>query len=292
MNIQWYPGHMTKSKRIMEKDIKLVDIVIELVDARIPLSSKNPDINRLAQNKHRVIVLNKCDLADDNVTKEWEEYFKSIGYHVVKANSITGNGFKDITKTVDLLMKEKRDRLKAKGRVFVPARAMIVGIPNVGKSTLINKYVGKQMAKAGDRPGVTRSNQWIRIKKDFELLDTPGILWPKFEDINVGIKLAITGAINDQILDRVELSCRLIKAIAELDYNIIIDRYKIETTEEECLKTPHITLEKIGTKRGFLIKGGEIDFERTSIIVLDEYRGKRLGNITLERPSDIDSENE
>ncbi len=292
MNIQWYPGHMTKSKRIMEKDIKLVDIVIELVDARIPLSSKNPDINRLAQNKHRVIVLNKCDLADDNVTKEWEEYFKSIGYHVVKANSITGNGFKDITKTVDLLMKEKRDRLKAKGRVFVPARAMIVGIPNVGKSTLINKYVGKQMAKAGDRPGVTRSNQWIRIKKDFELLDTPGILWPKFEDINVGIKLAITGAINDQILDRVELSCRLIKAIAQLDYNIIIERYKIETTEEECLETPHITLEKIGKKRGFLIKGGEIDFERTSIIVLDEYRGKRLGNITLERPSDIDSEKE
>ncbi len=287
MNIQWYPGHMTKSKRIMEKDIKLVDIVIELVDARIPLSSKNPDINQLAQNKHRIIVLNKSDLADENATKEWETYFQNLGYHVVKVNSLKGNGFKEITKTVDLLMKEKRDRLRAKGRVFVPARAMIVGIPNVGKSTLINKYVGKQMAKAGDKPGVTRSNQWIRIKKDFELLDTPGILWPKFEDINVGIKLAITGAINDQILDRVELSCRLIKAIAELDYNIIVNRYKIETTEDECLETPHITLEKIGKKRGFLIKGGEIDFERTSIILLDEYRGKMLGNITLERPKDF-----
>lgn len=284
MNIQWYPGHMTKSKRIMEKDIKLVDIVIELVDARIPLSSKNPDINRLAKDKHRIIVLNKSDLADSDITKLWVDYFKNDGYQVVVANSIKGNGFKDITTTVDFLMKEKRERLKKKGRVFVPARAMIVGIPNVGKSTLINKYVGKQMAKASDKPGVTRSNQWIRIKKDFELLDTPGILWPKFEDERVGVKLAITGAINDQILDRDSLACELIRIIGKLDPKILNNRYNIEVTDDECIESPHLVLEAIATERGFLIKGGNLDLERASIILLDEFRGSKLGKISLETP--------
>ncbi len=289
MQIQWYPGHMTKTKRNMEKDISLVDIVIELVDARLPLSSKNPDIDRIAKNKHRVIVLNKSDLADEKITKEWEEYFKREGYKVVIANSVKGNGMKDITRVSEELMAEKKARLKAKGRIFVPTRAMIVGIPNVGKSTLINKYVGKQMAKTGDRPGVTRSNQWVKIKKDFELLDTPGILWPKFEDINVGIKLAITGAINDQILDRLELSMKLIKIIAGIDVNLINNRYKLEVTKEQCMDTPYSVIEEICKKRGFLIKGGEYDIERACVIILDEYRGKKLGNITLERPLDFEN---
>ncbi|MBR1737856.1 MAG: ribosome biogenesis GTPase YlqF, partial [Firmicutes bacterium] len=201
MNIQWYPGHMTKTRRMMEENIKLVDIVIELLDARIPMSSKNPDIDELAKNKKRIIILNKIDLADEKKTKEWAKYFEENGAVVREINSVSGKGIKTITDAAEELMKEKKERLKQRGRIFVPTRAMVVGIPNVGKSTLINKFVGKAAAKTGDRPGVTRSKQLVRIKRDLELLDTPGILWPKFEDENVGMKLAFIGSINDDILD-------------------------------------------------------------------------------------------
>lgn len=288
MNIQWYPGHMTKTKRNMEKDISLVDIVIELLDARLPYSSKNPDIDNLARNKFRMVVLNKADMADDVITQKWKKYYEDRGYSVILTNSIKGNGINDITAEGRRLMAEKIERLRLRGRIFVPIRSMIVGIPNVGKSTLINKYVGKNMAKTGDRPGVTRNSQWVRIKKDFELLDTPGILWPKFEDESVGIKLAITGAINDQILDRETLACELIKILSKNNVNQLCDRYKIETTKEECLETPHVVLEKIGKARGFLVKGGEIDMERTAIILLDEFRGTKIGRISLESPEDFE----
>ena len=200
-NIQWYPGHMTKTRRMMEENISLVDIVIELVDARIPYSSKNPDLDTLAKNKHRILLLNKCDLADERATDIWQEYFEKQGFRVIRINALKGNGLGEVTETARGLMKEKIEKLKARGRINVPIRSMIVGIPNVGKSTFINKYVGRVTAKTGDKPGVTRGKQWIKLKKDFELLDTPGILWPKFEDQQVGLKLAFTGAINDDILD-------------------------------------------------------------------------------------------
>ncbi len=287
MDIQWYPGHMTKTKRMIQENVKLVDVVIELVDARIPLSSKNPDIDVFAKDKHRIIILNKVDLANPNITKEWKEYFESKGFSVVLANSVKGDGINNVYTTAKSLMSEKIERLRQRGRIFVPIRAMIVGIPNVGKSTLINKYVGKKITETGDRPGVTRSKQWVKIKKDFELLDTPGILWPKFTDKQVGIKLAITGAINDKILDIESLSLELIKILLQFDKSILETRYSIEINEE----TPLEVLEKIAKKRGFITKGNELNLERCAIIVVDEFRGNKLGTISLERPSDFSEEN-
>lgn len=279
MNIQWYPGHMTKTRRMMEENISLVDIVIELLDARLPLSSKNPEIDNLARNKKRIIILNKADLADEKKTAEWEKHFKEQGFEVVQVNSISGKGIKNITPIAQSLMAEKIERLKKRGRIFVPTRAMIVGIPNVGKSTLINKFVGRNMAKTGDKAGVTRGKQWIRVKKDFELLDTPGILWPKFEDEAVGLKLAFTGAVNDDILDSPELACKLIEYLDRLYPQAVKDRYNIEYEEN----TPaHEVLRLIGEKRGFIKKGGEIDYKRTADILIDEFRGAKLGRITLD----------
>ncbi|MGL4791855.1 MAG: ribosome biogenesis GTPase YlqF, partial [Anaerotignaceae bacterium] len=201
MNIQWYPGHMTKTRRMMEENLSLVDVVIELIDARIPYSSKNPEIDNLAKNKLRIIVMNKSDLASEKSTAIWVKHFEDQGFKVILTDSVAGKGVKSVTDVAKDLMAEKIARLKARGRLFTPVRSMICGIPNVGKSTFINKYVGKTSAKTGDKPGVTRGKQWIKVKKDFELLDTPGILWPKFEDQQVGLKLAFTGAINDDILD-------------------------------------------------------------------------------------------
>lgn len=286
MNIQWYPGHMTKTRRMMEENISLVDIVIELLDARLPLSSKNPEIDKLAANKKRIVILNKADLADDKKTKEWAEYFKSKGFVVIEANSATGKGIKEITPAAKELMAEKVERLRKRGRIFVPTRAMIVGIPNVGKSTLINKFVGKNMAKTGDKAGVTRAKQWVKIKKDFELLDTPGILWPKFEDQEVGLKLAFTGAINDDIMDSTVLVTHLIEFLDKLYPEALRKRYGIEYDEN----TPvHEIFEMIARKRGFIKKGNEVDYKRAADIVIDEFRGGLLGKMTLESVSDMEN---
>ncbi len=287
MNIQWYPGHMTKTKRMMTENISLVDIVIELLDARIPYSSKNPDIDKLAQNKYRIIILNKVDLADEKKTQEWAEYFQNKGYKVVLVNSVSGKGLKDITDFSRELMQEKLERLRKRGRIFVPIRAMIAGIPNVGKSTLINKFVGKATAKTGDKPGVTRGKQWVKIKKDFELLDTPGILWPKFDDKMVGLKLAFTGAVNDDILDSYTLAVNLIDFLRRLYPLALKERYKIDYDEDVSSEN---VLKKIGEARGFKIKGGEVDLDRSANILIDEFRGCKLGKITLETPTDFENE--
>lgn len=284
MNIQWYPGHMTKTRRMMEENISLCDIVIELLDARIPYSSKNPEIDNLAKNKKRIVILNKVDLADEVKTKEWVSYFENKGFKVILVNSITGKGIKDIAIVSKDLMAEKIERLKKRGRIFVPTRAMIVGIPNVGKSTLINKFVGKSTAKTGDKPGVTRGKQWVKIKKDFELLDTPGILWPKFDDQAVGMKLAFTGAVNDDILDITTLASNLIGYLRVLYPNTLKSRYNIEYTDST---KDYEILEAIAKARGFKIKGGEFDLKRAATILLDEFRAAKLDKITLESVEDI-----
>ncbi len=284
MNIQWYPGHMTKTRRMMEENLSLVDVVVELIDARIPYSSKNPDIDNLAKNKFRIIVMNKSDLADETATKIWVKYFEEQGFRVLLTNSVAGKGVKNVTELARELMKEKIEAQKARGRIFVPIRAMIVGIPNVGKSTFINKYVGKTTAKTGDKPGITRGKQWIRIKKDFELLDTPGILWPKFEDKQVGLRLAFTGAINDDILESELAAVEFIKLIMKIRPKALKERYGIDFEEEE---NPHEVFLKIGESRGFIKKGGEIDSLRCARILFDEYRGGKLGKMTLEMPEDI-----
>ncbi|MGE4213242.1 MAG: ribosome biogenesis GTPase YlqF [Anaerotignaceae bacterium] len=284
MDIQWYPGHMTKTRRMMEENLGLVDVVIELIDARIPYSSKNPDIDELAKNKFRIIVMNKSDLADERSTAKWVDYFEAKGFKVILTDSVAGKGVKSVTDVARELMAEKVARLKARGRLFVPVRAMIVGIPNVGKSTFINKYVGKTTAKTGDKPGITRGKQWIKIKKDFELLDTPGILWPKFEDQQVGLKLAFTGAINDDILDIETMAVEFINLLMRVAPNSLKTRYEVDYDSADA---SHEIFAKIGLSRGFLTKGGEVDTLRCARILMDEYRGGKIGRITLELPDDI-----
>ena len=281
MNIQWYPGHMTKAKRMMAENIALVDIIIELLDARIPHSSKNPDIERLAKDKPRIVVLNKSDISDPVANDAWLAHFRADDLAAICVDSTSGKGLAQITEEASRIMQPKRERQQARGRTFAPIRAMIAGIPNVGKSTLINKLVGKPAAKTADRPGVTRSKQWVRIVKDFELLDTPGLLWPKFDDPMVGRRLAFTGAINDKIFDITELALMLIEILCQQAPMAIPTRYKIGVTEDD---TSLAILENIAEARGFRLKGAALDVDRAAITLIDEFRAARLGKITLEFP--------
>ena len=279
MNIQWYPGHMTKARRMMQENIKLIDIVIELVDARVPLSSKNPDIDALAQNKSRLILLNKSDLADPEWNDRWENWFKDQGYFVLKLNSRNGSGIRNVTSVVQEACKEKIERDRKRGIINRPVRAMVVGIPNVGKSTFINTYAGKACTKTGNKPGVTKGNQWIRLNKNVELLDTPGILWPKFEDQRVGLHLAWIGSIRDDILNAEELAAELIAYLAVKYPGAIAQRYGVEELEDSFQ-----TLAKVARARGCLMKGNEADTNKAAGFVLDDFRSGRLGRITLEIP--------
>jgi ribosome biogenesis GTPase A len=278
MNIQWYPGHMTKAKRAMKEDIKLIDLIIELVDARVPLSSRNPDIDVLGAGKARIVLLNKSDLADERCNSAWESYFVAKGCHVVKVNSKSGAGLKQINGVVQEACKEKIERDRRRGILNRPVRAMVVGIPNVGKSTFINSFAGKACTKTGNRPGVTKGNQWIRLNKSLELLDTPGILWPKFEDQQVGIKLALIGSVNDEILNKDELAMELIRFLTKEYPKVLSERYGIET--EDSLEA----LMQVARARACLAKGGELDLVKASNLLIDDFRSGKLGRMTLEFP--------
>lgn len=277
MNIQWYPGHMTKAKRQMQEDLKLIDLIIELVDARVPLSSRNPDIDQLGQNKSRLILLNKADLADERQNEAWKEYFQSKGFYVVKVDSRSGSGMKMIQNVIQEACKEKIERDRRRGIKNRPIRAMVAGIPNVGKSTFINTFAGKACAKTGNKPGVTKGKQWIRLNKNVELLDTPGILWPKFEDQLVGIRLACVGSIKDDILNIEELALWLLEKLKKDYPGALEKRYGIS---EEGI--PLETLEAIARARGCLKRGEELDYVKTSGLIFDDFRGGKIGRITLE----------
>ncbi|MDF2840512.1 MAG: ribosome biosis GTP-binding protein YlqF [Clostridia bacterium] len=282
MNIQWFPGHMTKAKRKIAEDLKLVDVVIELLDARIPMSSRNPDVDQIVGGKPRIIILNKSDLSDENANKVWMKYYTASNTKVILANSIKGTGLKEATAAAQFLMKEKIDRLKAKGLLVKTIRALIIGIPNVGKSTLINKVAGRSIAQTGDRPGVTKAKQWIKISNELELLDTPGILWPKFQDEQVALNLAFTGAIKDEILDVYELALHFLERMQRDFYKNLMEKYKLEDSNKEL--PVHELFSLIGKKRGCIIAGGEIDIKRVAVMLLDDFRGGRIGKITLELP--------
>lgn len=277
MNVQWYPGHMTKARRQMQEDIRLIDLIIELVDARVPLSSRNPDIDELGKNKARMILLNKSDLADERQNEAWKEYFSSAGFHVVKVNSRSGAGMKNIQDTIQEACREKIERDRRRGIKNRPIRAMVVGIPNVGKSTFINTFAGKACARTGNKPGVTKGKQWIRLNKGVELLDTPGILWPKFEDEDVGIRLAFIGSIKDDILNLEELSLLLIRYLQGHYAGALQARYGVEEDGE-----PLKILEDIARARGCIRRGEELDYGKGSALLVDDFRSGRLGRITLE----------
>lgn len=279
MNYQWYPGHMTKARRMMEENIKLIDLVIELVDARIPLASRNPDIDTLGKNKSRLILLNKSDLADERTNRLWREYFEKQGLCVLEVNSRNGSGIKAIHGLVQKACKEKIERDRKRGILNRPIRAMVVGIPNVGKSTFINSFAGKACTKTGNKPGVTKGKQWIRLNKSLELLDTPGILWPKFDNQEVGLKLALIGSMNDEIVSMEEMAVSLIEILGERYRGAFTKRYGVEEEKER-----YELLGDIAKRRGCLLKGEEPDIKKAAGVVLDDFRSGRLGRITLETP--------
>lgn len=277
MNFQWYPGHMTKAKRQMQEDMKLIDLVIELVDARIPLSSRNPDIDDLGKNKYRLILMNKSDLADRKQTEAWSSYFRSRGFFVVCLDARSKNGMKNVTDVIMEACKEKMERDRKRGIKNRPVRAMVVGIPNVGKSTFINSYAGKACAKTGNKPGVTKGKQWIRLNKNVELLDTPGILWPKFEDQMVGLRLALIGSIKDEILNTDELAIELIHILTGMYPGVLKERYGVDEEQKDT-----DILCEIAEKRNCLSKGNELDYSKAAMLLIDEFRSGKLGKITLE----------
>ena len=283
MNIQWYPGHMTKTRRQIEADLKQVDAVCEIVDARIPISSRNPDIDSICGNKPRIIVLNRMDLADPNATKKWSAFFKAKGMAVVATDCKSRRGISDFTPAARMACAEKLERDAARG-MSRPLRVMVVGIPNVGKSTLINQISGRKGAKAENRPGVTRGKQWVTVDSGLLLLDTPGILWPKFEDPEVGMMLAYTGAVKEGVIDLEELACRLMELLNRYYPATLLERYKVEAPQG----TPGWELlEMAGRKRGYLISGGEVHSERMAKVLIDEFRSGKLGKFTLEMPEDL-----
>lgn len=280
MNYQWYPGHMTKAKRMMQENIGLIDLVIELVDARIPLSSRNPDIDELGKNKSRLILLNKSDLADPDANKLWMAYFRDLGFHVLEINAKTGQGLRQIQPKVQEACREKIERDRKRGIKNRPVRAIVVGIPNVGKSTFINSFAGKACAKTGNKPGVTKGKQWIRLNRELELLDTPGILWPKFESEEVGKHLAMIGSMNDDILQMTELATQLLVYLLTHYRQSLYARYQVEEGTEEL--TPVQMLSLICENRKCYKKGQEPDLEKAAALLVDDFRSGRIGRITLE----------
>ena len=284
-NIQWFPGHMTKTKRMIEASLKLVDAVIEIKDARIPVSSTNPDIDGLIGSKPRLILLNKCDVADKNSTNKWIEYYNKKGIKALAIDCRSGKGLNLVVPECRKILKSYIEKKQARGIKNPSIRVMIVGIPNVGKSSFINKVVKQNRAKVEDRPGVTRGNQWFTLDRGFELLDTPGVLWPKFEDQTVGERLAFTGAVKDQILDTELLAVRLLDLLKEIKPPMFIERFSLDAEVIGDMESYEL-LELIGRKRGMLISGGEVNTERASTMLLDEFRGAKLGKITLELPEE------
>jgi ribosome biogenesis GTPase A len=279
MHFQWYPGHMTKAKRAMQEDIKLIDVVIELVDARIPASSKNPDINELAKNKSRVILLNKSDMADSACLSEWIKHYEKQGYLALAINARKRNELKQVQSLIQAACKEKIERDRKRGILNRPVRAMIVGIPNVGKSTFINSFAGKACTKTGNKPGVTKGKQWIRLNKQVELLDTPGILWPKFEDQTVGQHLAFIGSIKDELIQSVDLALDLIEFLVPAYPGTLKEHYQVNEADNSVE-----ILEQIARNRGCLQKGNELNLDKAAFLLLDDFRNARLGRITIERP--------
>lgn len=284
MNIQWYPGHMTRTRRMMEEDLKLVDAVCEILDARIPISSRNPDIDAICGKKSRMVILNRIDMADADLVNRWSTYFKKKGMAVIRTDCKSRKGINTFAPAVRQLLAEKLQRYAEKGQVGRPLKLMVVGIPNVGKSTFINQIAGRKGAKAENRPGVTRGKQWVNVDGGLLLLDTPGILWPKFDDPEVGLRLAYTGAVKDDILDTETLGCHLMELLARQYPAALTERYKIEIPAEI---DGWELLQAAGKKRGFLISGGEVDTERMAKVLLDEYRSCKLGKFTLEEPEEL-----
>ncbi len=281
MHINWYPGHMKKTKELLQNNLSLVDIVVEVVDSRIPLASKNPDIDKIANNKPRIIVLNKEDLADPRETGKWISYYQKKGFIAISLNANNGNGLDRLISAIDKAYEPQKEKFLAKGMLNRPPRIMIVGIPNSGKSSLINKLTGKKSAQTGDRPGVTKGKQWVRVRGNLEMLDTPGILWPKFEDERVAMLLAYTGAIKDDVLNIEEIGYQLLDYIIKYDSSLIEKRYSIEIKDED--ETINV-MDNISLERKFILRGREVDYLRTGQTILNEFRAGAIGRITLETP--------